>query len=285
MIITENGNGGPGFHLAFQDIVGATEALYSTETRLRDRLSFDIRNVPDYGNHDHPGGVQAQGDIVAVAMEGGATVHAAVYFLEITGTALPEQLLNKLDLAQASAENVGFVRLASGYYLLGVSGNNEGTQVIWFYVSSDTEINAETTWHHIDLYQPPCVGYGSESDNCYVGAGGGLNFVTDCSGRIYLIAMAGTHQRHGRGDRGDEFEYLQVFHVLHNIEGQIVLDKVAQQQDNLGRLAINNESFRWAGGVYVSSKGRLAIMNTERRTNEGDNDYVDGEVYVGRPIR
>lgn len=290
MVLSENGSGwnasGAGFKLAFQDILGATEGLYSTETTLSGAVNFDILGVPSYGDHGHPGGMQAHSDIVAVAMESGEAAHGAVYFLEVTGSTVRYLSTLHLDGSQGeplqadqnAAATVGFVRLESGYYLLAVSGKIHGTQGIWFYESSDTEINRGTKWDFVDFYDPPCVQYGTEADDCYVGAGGGLNLVTDCSGDIYLLAMHGTH---GTAFK-NEYEYLQVFHVLQDEGGQVALDKVVQQRDNLQFSAIDDKSFRWSGGVYVARDGHIALMNTERRTNQGDNDYVDGDVYLGK---
>ena len=65
--------------------------------------------------------------------------------------------------------------------------------------------------------------------------------------------------------------------------GKINLSKVGQQGDELGWLATDDPSFRWSGGAYVSRSNLLAIMNTERKTKQGDKDYVDGDVYLGEP--
>ncbi|MCI4649732.1 hypothetical protein [Phaeodactylibacter sp.] len=283
MAISDNGSNA-GFRIAFQDIVNSDEGIFSEDQKLKNAVSFKIRNEPQYGDHDHPGGMQAQGDVIAIAMEGGAAEHGAVYFLKAEGNSVSYLSTLWLDGSQGepyqadqnAAATVGFVKLEEGNYLLAVCGRNHGKQGIWFYETEDTEITSSTQWYYIDFYEPECTGYGNDSDKCFVGSGGGLNLVTDCEGAIYLIAMHGTS-----GTGGKEYEYLQVFWVLKASSSDAVeLFKFTQQRDGLGLFATNSKSFRWAGGVYVTRDGRLAIFNTERRRNVGDNDFVDGDIYI-----
>jgi len=297
MVLTETGTG-KGFRVAFQSIENATEGLYSTVGNLSDPVSFDIQSVPTYGNHNHPGGLQAHGDYVAIAMEKGAE-HAAVYFLKVEGRDV--QFINSLVMDgsrgepyqanQNSAETAGFVELDSGHFLVAVSSyySAYGKRGIWFYESTTQFIDETTEWDFISFKEFACGGYGQEQDDCFVGAGGGLNLVTDCSGDIYMLAMHGTSIGGSVIDNILNFgglfekdkEWLQVFHVWEE-GGEIALQKVTQQRDKLGLLAANNKSFRWAGGSYISNNGTLAIFNTERRRHLGNNDYVNGEVYLGK---
>ena len=141
MLLSSNGISA-GLRLAFQDIEGADEALYSSKTKLRDPINFKIRNVLAYGNHDHPGGIQAQGDIVAIAMEDpkGGGKHAAVYFVEVRGKNF--QFLNTLMLdgsrgepnqkTRSKAATVGFIQLKTFNYLVAVAGANHGKKVFGF---------------------------------------------------------------------------------------------------------------------------------------------------------
>jgi hypothetical protein len=128
MVITNSGTSN-GFRLAFQDVADADEEWFSSSNTLPDSVSFDIRNVSRFGNHGHPGGVQAQGDIVAIAMEGGDADHAAIYFLKIDGKDIEHVRtlwLNgsrgePLQADQNNAATVGLVKLASNNHLLAVS--------------------------------------------------------------------------------------------------------------------------------------------------------------------
>lgn len=288
MVITDNMTG-TGFRLAFQDTVGANEALYSQKRHLRNPIPFKIRNVPYYGYHDHPGGMQAHGDLVAIAMEKAKNEpkHAAVYFLKISGMEI--ELVNILTLdgskgeedqgpqTKSHAATVGFAKLANHHFLLAVAGKNHGKAGIWFYESNRPSIDGETQWQYLNRFEAP-IGYGDPNDNKYIGAGGGVNLVTDCSGKVYLFAMHGTAQTKAQ----KEYDYLQVFEVSKNGNGHINLTKKTQQKDDLGFAAIDNISFRWSGGVYVSKSGQLAVMNTERRLTEHDNDFVNGAVHIGK---
>ena len=179
------------------------------------------------------------------------------------------------------AASAGFVKLPSGYFLLAIAGSNHGKQGIWFYESSDTVINSGTKWYFVDFFDPrqspydTC--YGEPDDDCYVGASGALNLATDCSGKVYMLAMHGTSMT----TAAHEFEYLQVFELLqHATSGKILPRKVAQQRDDLQLSALDDESFRWGGGSYVTRQGGLAILNHERRTNEGSNSSVRGHLYI-----
>lgn len=280
-----------GLRLAFQDVTGATEGVFSTKRKLKDPVDLHIRRLKERGDYDHPGGIQAVGDLVAIAMEKPKKEgfkYAAVYFVQVTGNHM--RIINHLTLdgsrgeplqeEKSHAATVGLVKLDTSHYLLAVAGRKHGKKGIWFYESDREEITPDTKWNYISIYRPAedKIGFGKKDDDeFYVGAGGGLNFVTDCSGEIYLFAMHGTDT-----NPGDEFEYLQVFRVKRTEKGEIDLEKVFQQKDNLGKFATNSFSFRWAGGVYVSNTGKIAVMNTERRRNLGDNDYVDGAVYLGK---
>jgi hypothetical protein len=289
MIITDSGSSS-GCRLAFQEITDADEALYSTSTNLRDAVSFDIRNVVAYGDHAHPGGIQTQGDLVAVAMEGGAAEYGAVYFLRVSGSEIAYAGTLHLNGSQGemyqgeqnAAATVGLIKLETEKFLVAVSGARHGAQGIWFYESTEDEIAADTSWDYLSFYEPTCTSFGGLDDECFAGASGGLALVADCAGDIYLLVMHGT-ERSG----GDEYEYLQVFRVSKNESGEIALSKVAQQQDRLVLPPSRSTSFRWAGGAYVSRNNRLAIINTEPGAGLGDighNDHVDGDVYLGGPL-
>ncbi len=290
MVLSENTTN-RGIHIAFQDIRGATEAVFSNARLLKDRAPFTLINTRRFGNYDHPGGMQSQGEVVAIAMEGpqNPEKYASIIFLKVEGNGFafvnqlaldgsrgePQQ--DRVNIENANAATVGFVQLDNGRYLTAVAGAQHGTKGIWFYESSNTVLGPETTWKYLDFYRPASVGYGSDMDNNYAGAGGGMNFVTDCTGQIYLFAMTGTDGA-GRDD-----ETLQVFEVNRN-GNSIELTKVAQQKDSF-QLAMNNHSFRWSGSVYITRSGRIAVMNSERR--EGGRadrgEAVDGDVYIGRP--
>lgn len=282
MVVTTN-NHDDSFFLGFQDIIDAEEALLSKKEKLRDTISFDIRNVIAYGNHNHPGGIQTQGDLIAIPMEEPRSgKHAAIYFVKVEGNQASYVQTHWLNGSQgepyqkeeSKAEAVGFAKLNSLNYLMAVYHGGRG---IWFYQSDRPTLDATTKWTFINFLNPR-RGYGAPTDDKFVGASGGINFVTDCSGDLYLLALHGTSDTPLRG----EYEALQVFKVDRDLNGKITLTKKAQQKDELGPGAILHRSFRWAGGSYVSRKGQLAVFNTERRRRLGDSDAVDGEVYLGK---
>ena len=299
MVMTANSNDKPprGFYLGLQSIGGAREGVFSADQYHDHVRSFQIVNVDAWGRHDHPGGIQAHGDTVVVAVEKHcremdgdmrltgndchlAGDHGALYFLRVNGARIRFVQALQVDGSrgepfqafQAAAATAGFVKLRSGHFLLAVSGRNHGLQGIWFYVSKDTELRADTEWEYVSFYEPSCKGYGAVGDECYAGAGGGLNLVADCSGEIYLLAM------HGNDGIGKNSEYLQAFRVGYSVaEEKVTLSKVWQQRDRF-RLATRKSSFRWASGVYVTQDGGLIVMSAKRKTRLGKDNT--GHVYI-----
>ena len=281
IIHTNNYHGG-GLRLNIQNENDREVELFTQNNpRLEDRRSFSIRSK----KHGHPGGIQAHGDIVAIAMEHDKKKKdAAVYFLRVTGDEFSfidtfKMGINgePLDLNRKSAENVGFVKQRSGKYLLAVSGSHYG-QVIWFYESEQTEIVKGMKWKFIDLYRPKtgCRGFGSSDNDCfYNGASGGLNLHVGCNGTIYLIALQGSASSSGK-----ENEAVQIFEVKKC--NKIKLEKVHQEMEEVGAGALLERSFRWAAGSYVMPNGILALINTERRTSLDKNKYIDCHIYIGK---
>lgn len=269
-----------GLTLAFQNTEGASEAVFSQTEQLHSRISFDIRNVRRFGNHDHPGGIQATGNVLAIAMEKGHAKHAGIYFLEVNGNQVRYLKTLHLDGSRGepwqrhnnSAEAVGIVKQPSGQYLLAVS-NRKG---IWFYESVETTISSTTQWIFINFFEPNCWGFGNPTDECYNNPSG-LNLILDCSGKIYMLGMQGTD------GPGRDHQDLQIIEIRRQQSGHIILDKQLQQRVRVGRLATKQFSFRWGGGTYVAQNGQLVVMNTERRFRKNSNDYVNGNMFFGKP--
>ncbi len=271
LVATQNVTGA-GFEVGFHRADGGLREGWRDRSHEFDAAPrVDVRDVLN-----HPGGVQAHGDLVAVALEqqGGSTPPAAVYFVRVARNpdADPSgEIVNRLVLdgsqgepfqrGQSSAATAGFVQLASGHQLLAVSGASHGTQGIWFYESVGTEpIGPSTSWNFVAFWNPNrsgnCIGKGGD---CLYGAGGGLNLHTGCDGQVYLLAMHGSQ---GAASRDDSV--LQLFALLQDATGAVRLDKRAVWERTFPS-AIANNSFRWAGGSYVSRDGALVILDTRRR--------------------
>ena len=255
----------------------------------------------------HPSGLQAHGEYVALAMESrypGYIVNppgnaeplnvgfnldpdttAAIYFIRYPRTqGAVGTMVNLLELdgslvtpdpgEEAGVSAVAFVQLADGHFLLAASANDHGTKGIWFYYSDRDEIVRDTQWRLIDFWEPPCTSNnGTSLDSCY-GGSAGMSLLTDCSGGIYLVNLNGTAQT-----GGSEYQWSQVYRVRQTASGTIALEWNSWQRDNTGTSQLNNPAFRWAGGAYVSEEALPVLYNTERRTNVGDNDYVNGDLY------
>lgn len=237
----------------------------------------------------HPGGAQAHGDTIAIAMEQGPAPHsAAVFFVGVPASGEPE-VLQRFVLdgthgepadgeAQTGTSAVGFIRLETGAYLLAVTGRKNGDQGIWFYTSDHGEegIDASTQWWFTGFWKPPCAGGPFGIDDCFGGAGG-LGLVADCSGQILLVNL------NGNAGAGRDYEWMQVYGLDRSRGGDVALNLLSWQRDKVGLISRSHFSFRYGGGVYVTRDGRIAVFNTERGTNENENDDVDGDVYLSSP--
>lgn len=220
---------------------------------------------------------------------GGSDRRAAVYFIHVDGLqprhvhthflgGNPTHTQPRLD----AAASVGFVKLASGGFLMAVSGEDHGRGGIWFFDTLDTTLHAGMTWRFVDFWDPRermsggvCkIDDGQVASDCFIGGGGGTSLLTGQDGQIYLIAMTGT------SGGGIEDSYAQVFRLAQDAHSQIALTCIWHDKRKLGRWAINNLAFRWSGGGQVTLDGKLVLLATERRTREDDNDTVDGFMRI-----
>jgi hypothetical protein len=301
LVLTENGKRpGKGFHLAFNSILGPIlEGVFSTDQSARDRVDFKIKDVNAYGSHQHPSGLQAQGDFVAIAMEKG--MYPAVYFLEVKGDNI--EFLHTLFVKEGGrgggAASAGFIRLDDNRFLVVVAGKENGTEGFRFFISVGTSLDANTEWNYIGISRPgtgvcdtdaACVRRSVANKNktasSFFGGGGGLNFVTDCNQDLYLIAMGGSC---GERPRDPCHHWTQVFKVTaagpegRSNENLVRLENVGEKYAYQGR-PYTQESFRWAGGVAVSSDNRMVLMDIERVNKIKQNDWADGELFYAPEI-
>ena len=102
------------------------------------------RDLPIRESYAHPGGAQAHGDMVAIAMEEpyDPSQGAAMYFarykadvgdgqsekLELGNTKLriTHAMADKYGMTRDAAAAAGFVKLANGYFLVAVAGDKDG---------------------------------------------------------------------------------------------------------------------------------------------------------------
>jgi hypothetical protein len=301
LVMTESSIKDPrGIHIAFQD-VGSTEAIFGSNDAKK-RKAFRITAVNEYGNHGHPGGLQAHGDFVAVAMEQGK--FPAVYFLKVTGNTF--EFLHSLMLdgsggakVPGGAASAGFIRLSNGWFLVSIAGAKNGTEGIWFYISKGGTLNADTEWEYAAFLLPgtticndaKCVRESlfKGSESTYFGAGGALNLVADCNGEIYLIALGGecTTTR----CNGQWYQVFKVTWVDYDPESYyygadlIHLELVYSNYANHNKIPTKEISFRFGAGVIISPDHQLVLMGTERKHFANSNDYVDGNLYYSRPTQ
>ncbi|BFM07654.1 DUF7452 domain-containing protein [Halioxenophilus aromaticivorans] len=279
---------------------GATEGITAFDSNhvvnfLDRKTLLNIRYQAAVGNHEHPGGIQAHGDTIAIAMEesvsGGA---AAVYFIKVEG--VNARLIGALPLGSGGAPNhlntskaaaAAFLKLTNGF-LVAVSGSDYGKDGIWFYRSWDNEIRNDTEWCFIDYWTPErlpggvCdIDAGKASTNCFVGADGGLSLLACSTGGIYIMASIGTH------GGGVDDEYVQLFKVVGQSQSggaRVDLEPVWVGKHKVGRLALKQYSMRWAGAALTTATGTVMLLNSERGSRkQGNRDTSDGKIwYLGR---
>lgn len=290
---------GPGFAVAGGRLAehasdGVVAWDHNRMVQFQDAHQFlDITDQPSMGDHGHPGGMQAHGDWVAVAMEkqkqGGA---AAVYFIQVAGitprfvSALPlgsggaPEGLNAKDAAAA-----GFLKLKSGF-LVAASGAKNGQRGIWFYRTTSETISPRSQWRFVDYWEPSrlpagvCdIDKGKIGSNCYIGAGGGASLVAGDDGEVYLMVTTGT------GGGGYDDEFAQLFHVALPTEtpGRVTLNLLRFGKKKLGQLARRHISMRWSGAAHTTQDGRLLLLSTEAQARSTrPNDATDGMIRVSR---
>lgn len=163
-------------------------------------------------------------------------------------------------------------------FLLVVAGTDHGRDDIWFFESSDTKLNPENSWYPVGHWDP-CKSGDGNLGNCFGGAAG-LSLITDCSGDIYMVTLNGTDLQ----AFSSEYQWAQVYRIKQNSQsGDVEPQLVYWQRDNQGLVQLDNPSFRWAGTAYVAEDRRVALINSERRTNDcGDHDRICNDVYISK---
>lgn len=232
----------------------------------------------------HPGGAQAHGNTMVVAMAGEHT-RTGAYFVRFPPHGRPK-VIHRLFIDGARGEprlsrrnrwdssSAAFIQLRSGRFLLAVAGGNHGADGIWFYASLDSEIGRSTEWKFLGAWST-CqdASDGLDISRCFAGASG-MALLADCSGEIYLVAMHGTSQSR------DEYQWVQVFSVHERANQRIGLRLRSWQRDYTGKLQRNNPAFRWAGTASVTSKPKaLALLNSVRDPTTNACRAVCSNVY------
>lgn len=292
--ISFNANDNSGLMIASRTIPEGQPGIDDGHDRLHynERKHWlDVMDRPSFGDHHHPGGLQAQGDMLAIAMEQpqGSDKRAAVYFVNVDGTTPRHVATHWIDGAAPSsvrrnaAATVGFTRRYAGGFVMAVSGADNGKAGVWFYITDDPVISATTQWRYVDFWNPKeemprgvCnIDEGKRGNDCFIGGGGATGLVTGCDGQLYLVVLTGTN------GGGIDDEYAQVLRVGQDSAGEVRMTSIWNSKRKVGRLATNQISMRWGAGVQVLPGGRLAFLSTERRTVQDANERVDGIMRIG----
>jgi hypothetical protein len=244
---------------------------------------FTLDGTGDWPNYGHPGGMQAVGDVVALALEAPYEPdlpETAVLFFDAGDRESPEVLSIfdpcSLEALTPTCEStgvhiglVGLTPLADGRFLMVVTGKVNET--LWFFESVGTDLKSPALeWTFVDAWS-------EAEDEAYLGsewptetgaAHQTLNFLREGSieGTLYL---AGARGKIGFGE-----DHLDLYRV-DRVNGEIKLKFISNKHENAhpaldGTILSpynNVASFAAASAFYVSPSGELIFYATEH-----DND-------------
>ena len=232
---------------------------------------------------DHPGGLWAAGNVVAVAVECTCCdIHAnEVIFYEADGYDLTEVNRLVMDGSQGEpnqnrrdhASAVTFVRLRGGRYLTVVSGK---FHEMFFYVSNTEELRPGTTWQYLGLWEPDCVETGDEihpvASSCYGGVSG-LAAFAQCDGTIFIAAMQGETDNAPGGIVRSWVSIMELEqdHVWGEIE---LVQRDYRYLWGENHIFGEGESMRWGSTLQVNDDGTITGLVTER-----DHDNYELDVH------
>lgn len=244
---------------------------------------FTLDGTGDWPSYGHPGGMQAVGDVIAIALEApydSALPRTAIMFVDASNRESPEALstfdpCTLSELADTCAGTgveaglVGLTPLADGRFLMVVTGGVNET--LWFFESIGTDLkDPALEWTFVDTWS-------ETEDEAYLGsewpteegaAHQTLHFLRegDIDGSLYL---AGARGKIGFGE-----DHLDLYRV-DRVNGQIKLKFMSTSHKNShpaldGTILSpqnNVASFAAASAFYVSASGELIFYATEH-----DND-------------
>lgn len=248
--------------------------------------SIDLDGTNGWPAYDHPGGMQAVDDVLAVAMEaplaGSSDPPAAVEFIDIRDPEHPVRLNPLVPEPGVQAGVVGFARLPSGRYLLVVTGKTN--QLLWFYETRPTEADGST-----DLRSPAfgwdfLYEWSASVDGQSLGAEWpspghqAFTFLREGSpdGPLFL---AGARGKYATGDDLMDLYRVELLPGAVSLRHVSTQHKVAYASADgavLNTGGANQANFAAANAFYVSPTGELLFYSTEH-----DNDGPFESVKAG----
>lgn len=257
--------------VSFDDDEGFVTILHNRPVEVTSWKATGARELIDIRQeYGHNGGGQAHGNVAVIGMESpyDSSMGGGVLFVRSTGSGddIVQEIVNSFEIrpqlavqhgmTSPHAASAGFVKLASGYYLLAVAGAHDGTEGVWFFESSETEISSYTDWYLVDAWKPTCTGWGhmESGEHCWAGAAASVNLLTDCGGDVYMYNLHGVQ---GVGTK--DYSYTQLWHLAQDGNGRVDPTFILERRKSLGRLSAKDPSCRWACGVYTMPDGKLTM--------------------------
>jgi hypothetical protein len=225
---------------------GGPKAPLDTPPPEEDRI---IRELPAPVGHDHGGGMQAIGHVLAVPFEGHGS--AIVVFYDMANPERPRLLMAMereplpAPARPGRASAVGVAKLADGRYLLVIG--ERSSKVLTFYVSEGTALDADLAFRWVGTRTGTVAG-GFQN----------MNLVTQCDGALFLV---GTHNTSlPPPSLGSD---LVRWYRLHNDGAAgIGIEPVGSRQ-----LKCRRCNFGAAAGLYLDPEGRILLYAVEH--NDG----------------
>ncbi|HEX6277772.1 MAG TPA: hypothetical protein VFZ53_32240 [Polyangiaceae bacterium] len=168
------------FFVHMGDLGGQTGYLFGPQPGTPQRNIRGTKTFYPINDAAHPGGMQAHGHVLAIAVEADAGT-SFVEFIDVSDPYQPRRIQRfyvRTDSAPVRPGRViggaGLTRMGSGLYLLFVLGQDTANQG-WFYLSDRTSITADTKWNYIGYTAIPTAQ--------------NAQFITECNtGNLYMLA-------------------------------------------------------------------------------------------------
>jgi hypothetical protein len=198
---------------------------------------------------EHPGGLQAFGAHVAVAVEAPARP-SFIQFYDFYRPGSPDAAIHRFYTNNTQNEDppvdrvlsgVGVTRLSDSRYLMAVLGQ-DSSQRAWFYVSQGTSINASTVWHYLGTVTVP--------------AAQNVALINECgTGDIYMLATNNARYSWAQTNRFGNDAYLR--HITYQdlvLKSTPILDQ--QFDSGTGDYC----TFRAGVSPYTDKSGNFSLL-------------------------
>jgi hypothetical protein len=241
------GRGGV-FLVQMGDLPGTDGSLFGPAQAANPPTTRATKYFYPIAGVEHPGGLQAFGAHVAVAVEA-PSAPSFIQFYDFFQPGASNAAIHRFYTDNTQGENppvdlsisgVGVTRLSDSRYLMAVLGKDSSRRA-WFYVSQGTSMNS-VIWNYLGTVPVP------SSQNAQL--------ITECgTGNIYLLATNNERYDVPNTNRYGNYAYLrQITYQDLVLKSTTVLDQVFDSGDG------DYCTFRAGVAPYTDPKGNLSLI-------------------------